>query len=306
MRPLHLVLVLAALPPAAARAQAPPQTLQGTLGKIKDTGVVTIGTRDSSVPFSYLDDKQQPVGFSIDVCMKVVDAIKARIGAPGLKVAFQSVTGSTRIPLLANGAIDMECGSTTNNAERQRQVAFSNTLFLTASKFVAKAGSGLRGIEDLRGKPVASASGTTNIAQLTAANAARNLGLTILPARDHAEAFLLMETGRAAACVMDDVLLASFIASSKDPAAYAISGDAFSQPEPYAIMIRKDDPQFKAVVDQATADLLRSTEGQALYARWFMQAIPPRGLNLNLPMPPALARAFQDPADSPDPSHYGP
>ncbi len=303
MRPACLVLAIAAmLLTAAARAQG----LQGTLGKVKETGAVTIGVRDSSVPFSYLDGRQQPVGFSIDVCMKVVDAIKARIGVPDLKVAFASVTGSTRIPLLANGAIDMECGSTTNNAERQRQVAFSNTLFLTASKFVAKAGSGLRGIEDLRGKPVASASGTTNIAQLTAANAARGLGLTILTARDHAEAFLLMETGRAAACVMDDVLLAGFIASSKDPAAYRISDDAFSQPEPYAIMIRKDDPQFKALVDQATADLLRSAGGRALYDRWFMQSIPPRGLNLNLPMPPALARAFQAPTDDPDPAHYGP
>ena len=300
-----LILALALAAPTLTQGAAA-QPLEGTLGKVKETRTITIGVRDSSVPFSYLDDKQKPVGFAVDICMKVTDAVKARVGMPDLKVVITSVTGSTRIPLLANGTIDMECGSTTNNAARQQQVAFSNTYFLTASKFVAKAGSGLRGIEDLRGKSVASASGTTNIAQLTAANAARNLGLTVLPARDHAEAFLLMETGRAVACVMDDVLLASFIASSKDPAAYAISNDAFSQPEPYAIMIRKDDPEFKAVVDQATAGLLRSAEGRALYARWFTQAIPPRGLNLNLPMPPALARAFQDPTDSPDPDHYVP
>ena len=301
MRLARLALALGFVLPAAVQAQE----LTGTLQKVKETGTVTMGVRDSSVPFSYLDDKQQPVGFAIDVCLKVVDAVKARLALPGLKVVMTPVTSATRIPLLANGTIDLECGSTTNNAARQQQVAFSNTYFLTASKFVSKAAAGITGIDGLKGKTVVSTSGTTNIVQLNAANTARALNLNILTAKDHAESFLLMETGRAAAFVMDDVLLASLVASSKEPSAYRISDDAFSQPEPYAIMLRKDDPQFKTLVDATTAALFRSPEGTALYNRWFTQPIPPRNLNLNLPMAPGLARAFQNPSDSPDPAHYG-
>ncbi len=301
MRLAHLAVALSLVLPAAADAQG----LTGTLQKIKETGTIAMGVRDSSVPFSYLDDKQQPVGFAIDVCLKVVDAIKAQLGMPALKVEMTPVTSSTRIPLLANGTIDMECGSTTNNAARQQQVAFSNTYFLTASKFVSKAATGLTDIDSLKGRSVVSTSGTTNIVQLNAANTQRKLGLNILTAKDHAESFLLVETGRAAAFVMDDVLLASLVAASKDPGAYRISEDAFSQPEPYAIMLRKDDAPFKTLVDSTTAALFRSPEGTALYNRWFTQPIPPRNLNLNLPMPPVLAHAFQNPSDSPDPAHYG-
>ena len=300
MRLARLALALGFVLPAAVQAQE----LTGTLQKVKETGTVTMGVRDSSVPFSYLDDKQQPVGFAIDVCLKVVDAVKARLALPGLKVVMTPVTSATRIPLLANGTIDLECGSTTNNAARQQQVAFSNTYFLTASKFVSKAAAGITGIDGLKGKTVVSTSGTTNIVQLNAANTARALNLNILTAKDHAESFLLMETGRAAAFVMDDVLLASLVASSKEPSAYRISDDAFSQPEPYAIMLRKDDPQFKTLVDATTAALFRSPEGTALYNRWFTQPIPPRNINLNLPMSPQLERAFQNPTDSADPDHY--
>ncbi len=301
MRLAHLAFTLSLVLPAAADAQG----LTGTLQKIKETGTIAMGVRDSSVPFSYLDDKQQPVGFAIDVCLKVVDAVKAQLQLPALKIEMTPVTSSTRIPLLANGTIDLECGSTTNNAARQQQVAFSNTYFLTASKFVSKAATGLTDIDSLKGRSVVSTSGTTNIVQLNAANTQRKLGLNILTAKDHAESFLLVETGRAAAFVMDDVLLASLVAASKDPGAYRISEDAFSQPEPYAIMLRKDDAPFKTLVDSTTAALFRSPEGTALYNRWFTQPIPPRNLNLNLPMPPVLARAFQNPSDSPDPAHYG-
>jgi len=301
MRLAHLAFTLSLVLPAAADAQG----LTGTLQKIKETGTIAMGVRDSSVPFSYLDDKQQPVGFAIDVCLKVVDAVKAQLQLPALKIEMTPVTSSTRIPLLANGTIDLECGSTTNNAARQQQVAFSNTYFLTASKFVSKAATGLTDIDSLKGRSVVSTSGTTNIVQLNAANTQRKLGLNILTAKDHAESFLLVETGRAAAFVMDDVLLASLVAASKDPGAYRISEDVFSQPEPYAIMLRKDDAPFKTLVDSTTAALFRSPEGTALYNRWFTQPIPPRNLNLNLPMPPVLARAFQNPSDSPDPAHYG-
>jgi glutamate/aspartate transport system substrate-binding protein len=205
---------------------------------------------------------------------------------------------------LANGTVDLECGSTTNNAERQKQVWFTNTHFLTASRFVSKKSNKLDKIDDLKGKSVVSTSGTTNIKQLTEANAARNLGVNIIPAKDHAEAFLMVETDRAVAFVMDDILLASLVAGSKDPSSYAISSDAFSKPEPYGIMLRKDDVPFKKVVDAATAALYTSGEGQKLYDKWFMQKIPPKGLNLNTPIAPELKHEFAKPSDSPDPDSY--
>ncbi len=296
--------VLAAITAFAIAGTAHAQERTGTLKKIADTKTVTLGVRDSSVPFSYLDGNQKPVGYAIDICMKVVDAIKAELKMPDLTVATQAVTSSTRIPLIANGTIDLECGSTTNNVEREKQVAFSQTYFLTASKFVAKKSANLATIDSLKGKSVVSTSGTTNIVQLNKANTDRNLGLNVLAGKDHAESFLLVETGRAAAFVMDDVLLASLAAAAKDPSAYAISTDAFSEPEPYGIMLRRDDPAFKALVDRATSALYRSPEGAALYAKWFTSPIPPRNLILNLPMAPVLVAAFKAPSDSPDPAHY--
>jgi glutamate/aspartate transport system substrate-binding protein len=280
------------------------EELTGTLKTIKETGALTIGYRDSSIPFSYLDDNQKPVGFALDICYKIADAIKAELKLDKLEVKMNPVTSSTRIPLIANGTVDLECGSTTNNAERQKQVAFTNTHFLTASRFAAKKANNLMTIDDLKGKTVASTAGTTNIKQLTEANAARNLGITIIPAKEHAEAFLMVETDRAAAFVMDDILLASFIAGSKDPGAFTISKDAFSKPEPYGIMLRRDDPAFKKVVDAATAKLYTSGEGQKLYDKWFMSKIPPKGLNLNTPIAPELKAEFAKPSDSPDPDSY--
>ncbi len=278
--------------------------LTGTLKKIKDTGVINIGYRDSSIPFSYLDDNQKPIGFAIDICLKVVDAVQKELKLDKLNVEFNPVTSSGRIPLLANGTIDLECGSTTNNTDRLKQVAFTNTHFLTATRFISKKSSHLNSIEDLKGKTVASTSGTTNIRQLTEANAARHLGINIVPAKEHAESFLMVETDRAVAAVLDDILLASFAAGAKDPEAYVISADAFSKPEPYGIMLRKDDPAFKKVVDDATAALYQSPEGQKLYEKWFLQKIPPKGLNLNVPMGAELKRAFAKPTDSPDPDFY--
>ena len=289
---------------AAFAAQASAQELAGTLKKVKDTGTITIGYRDSSIPFSYLDDNQKPVGFAIDICRAIVDGVKAELKLDKLQVEYSPVTSSTRIPLLANGTIDLECGSTTNNPERLKQVAFTNTHFLTATRFVSKKSSKLNSIGDLKGKSVASSSGTTNIKQLTEANAARNLGINIIPAKEHAESFLMVETDRAVATVLDDILLASFVAGSKDPGAYVISRDAFSKPEPYGIMLRKDDPAFKKVVDAATAALYKSADGQKLYDKWFMQKIPPKGLNLNAPMAPELKKVFSKPSDSPDPDSY--
>jgi glutamate/aspartate transport system substrate-binding protein len=293
-----------ALAAAFCAAQANAEELAGTLKKIKETGAITIGYRDSSIPFSYLDDSQKPVGFAIDICYKIVEAVKKELKLDKLQVEFNPLTSSSRIPLLANGTIDLECGSTTNNPDRQKQVAFTNTHFLTATRFVSKKSSNIKSIDDLKGKTVASTSGTTNIRQLTEANAARNLGINIIPAKEHAESFLLVETDRAVAAVLDDILLASFVAGSKDPGAYVISTDAFSKPEPYGVMLRKDDPAFKKVVDDATAALYQSDEGERLYDKWFMQKIPPKGLNLNTPISPELKHAFAKPSDSPDPDSY--
>ncbi|MEH2481930.1 glutamate/aspartate transport system substrate-binding protein [Nitrobacteraceae bacterium AZCC 2146] len=302
MKRIHLLgtVIVAAI--CAGQAQA--QELTGTLKKIKDTGAITIGFRDSSVPFSYLDDSQKPIGFAMDICYKIVDAVKKDLKLDKLEVKLNPVTSATRIPLIANGTVDLECGSTTNNADRQKQVSFTNTHFLTASRFVSKKASKINSIDDLKGKSVVSTSGTTNIKQLTEANAARNLGINVIAAKDHAEAFLMVETDRAVAFVMDDILLASLAAGSKDPGAYVISKDAFSKPEPYGIMLRKDDAPFKKVVDAATAALYTSADGKKLYDKWFTQTIPPKGLNLNVPMGAEQAKAFAKPSDSADPDAY--
>jgi glutamate/aspartate transport system substrate-binding protein len=210
MRCLTTVAVLA----AALAVPVHAQELSGTLKKIKDTGAITLGIRDSAVPFSYIDDKQKIVGYAVDICMKIVDEIKAELKLDKLEVAENIVTSSSRIPLMANGTVDLECGSTTNNADRQKQVSFTNTHFLTASRFVSKKALKLDQVDDLKGKAVVSVSGTTNITQLNKANAARSLGITVMNAKDVPEAFLMVETDRAQAFVMDDIQLAAMIASS--------------------------------------------------------------------------------------------
>ncbi len=300
----HLFVALTFATLLAGDATARAEELTGTIGKVKELGYITIGHREASVPFSYIDDKRQPIGFAMDICAKIVDAVKRELKLDKLEVRYQLVTASSRIPLLANGTIDLECGNTTNNAERQKQVSYTNTHFLTASRFLSKVDSNVRSIGDLKGKTVVSPAGSTNIKQALEFNNRLNLGMTIIPAQDQGEAFLMVETGRAVAFVQDDVILAALIAISKDPKAYVISEDAFSKPEPYGIMLRKDDPAFKTVADAATAALYKSAEGAALYAKWFTQAIPPKGVNLNLPMSPAIKRAFENPTDSPDPAAY--
>ena len=288
-----------ALTAAFCAGQANAEELAGTLKKVKETGVITIGYRDSSIPFSYLDDNQKPIGYAMDICYAIVDAVKKELKLDTLAIELVPVSSSTRIPLLANGTIDLECGSTTNNPERQRQIAFSNTHFLTATRFISKKANKLNSIEDLKGKPVVATSGTSNIKQLIETNAARHLGINVIHAKDHAEAFLMVENDRAVAFVMDDILLAAFAVGSKDPEAYVISPDAFSKPEPCGIMLRRDDPSFKKVVDDATAALYQSTEGPKLYDKWFIERIPPKGLNLNFPENDAIRALFKSPNDKP-------
>jgi glutamate/aspartate transport system substrate-binding protein len=276
---------------------------QGTLDKIKSSGGITVGHRDASIPFAYLDDKQQPIGYSMDLCAKIVDAVKAELKMPNLKVTLQPVTSATRIPLLANGTIDMECGSTTNNAARQQQISYTMTSFVTANRFVSKKADNLKSLADLKGKTVVSTSGSTNIKQITELNGTQNLGLNILAAKDHAEAFLMVGTGRAVAFVMDDILLAGLVATSPNPGQWTISADALSV-EPYGIMVRKDDAAFKKVVDGAMTALMKSGEINQIYAKWFQSPIPPKGINLNIPMSDALKRVIANPTDSPDPAVY--
>jgi glutamate/aspartate transport system substrate-binding protein len=275
----------------------------GTLKKIKETGVITLGVRDSSDPFSYLDDKQSYQGYSIDICMKVVGQVRNSLGMSELKVKMNPVTSATRIPLMANGTIDLECGSTTNNMERQKQVAFAPTTFVTANRILSKKSANIKTLADLKGKSVVSTSGTANLKQLTTLNADQNLGINILTAKDHAEAFLMVETGRAVAWVMDDILLASHAAKSKNPADYEVSKEALSV-EPYGIMMRKDDPAFKKAVDTAVANLMRSGDINQIYNKWFMQPIPPKGITLNVPMSDQLKAVIAKPTDSGEPSAY--
>ena len=274
-----------------------------TLDKIKKDGAITIGHRDASIPFSYFDDKQQPVGYSMDICMKIADAVKAELKMPNLQVKLNPVTSATRIPLMANGTIDLECGSTTNNLDRQKQVSFAPTTFVTANRLVAKKSANISKLDDMKGKALVSTSGTTNLKQVTELNGSRGLGMNIAAAKDHAEAFLMVETGRAVAFAMDDILLYSLVASSKAPADYAITNEALSV-EPYGVMMRKDDPAFKKVVDTAVINLMKSGELEKIYNKWFMSPIPPKGINLNLPMSAALKKVVSNPTDSGDPAKY--
>ncbi|MGH7302706.1 MAG: amino acid ABC transporter substrate-binding protein [Candidatus Rokuibacteriota bacterium] len=276
---------------------------EGTLKKIKETNTITLGHRDASIPFSYFDDKQAAVGYAMDLCGKIVDAVKAELKMPGLQVKLNPVTSATRIPLMANGTIDLECGSTTNNLERQKQVAFTITHFVTANRFVSKKAANLKTVNDLKGKTVVSTSGTTNIKQITEINGQQNLGITILPAKDHAESFLMVETGRAVAFFMDDILLYSLVANSKTPSEWVISADALSI-EPYGIMLRRDDPSFKKVVDGAMTSLYKSGDINKIYAKWFLAPVPPKGINLNVPMGDVFKRVVAKPTDSGDPNDY--
>jgi glutamate/aspartate transport system substrate-binding protein len=279
------------------------EELTGTLKKVKDTGTLTLGVRDSSIPFSYLDDKQSYQGYSIDLCMKIVSAVQKQLGLTSLNVKMNPVTSATRIPLMANGTVDLECGSTTNNLERQKQVAFAPTTFVTANRLLAKKASNINSLDDMKGKVLVSTAGTSNLKQVVALNSERNLGMNVIPAKDHAEAFLMVETGRATAFAMDDILLASLAASSKSPNDYVITKEALSV-EPYGIMLRREDPQFKKVVDSAIEGVFKSGEINKIYAKWFQAPIPPKGVNLNVPMSDQLKTAIAHPTDSGDPAAY--
>lgn len=284
-------------------APAAAQEAGGTLAKIKRTGTITLGVRDGSIPFSYLDDKQQYQGYSVDLCLKAVAAIEKHLGMSGVKVVMNPVTAANRIPLMANGTIDLECGSTTNNAERQKQVAFAPTMFVISNRLLVKKASNIRSLADLKGKTLVATAGTTTLKQMTMLNNERKLSMTIAVGKDHPESFLMLETGRAAAEANDDILLASQVATARNPGEYTILPEALSV-EPYGIMMRRGDPAFKAVVDAALTQFYKSPEFAKTYDKWFMSTIPPRGINLNFPMPATLKAVIAKPTDSPDPAAY--
>jgi glutamate/aspartate transport system substrate-binding protein len=294
MKLIKFISVLVGAGLIAGTAQA--QDLTGTLKKIKDTGSITVGHRESSIPFSYLDDKQKPIGYAMDLCMRIVDAVKTELKMPNLKVNLQPVTSSNRIPLLQNGTIDLECGSTTNSVTRQQQVAFGPTYFVINVTAAVKKASNINSLADLSGKTISTTSGTTSVPLLKTYEKTKNAEIKEIYGKDHAEAFLLMVDDRVAAFVMDDILLAGQIANARNPSDFRIIPESLRQ-EPYSMMLRKDDPQFKALVDKTIGGIMKSGEIEKIYAKWFTSPIPPKNINLNFPMTPPLKEAFKTPND---------
>jgi len=277
-----------------AAAQA--QELTGTLRKIKDSQTIVIGHRESSIPFSYYDDKNQVVGYSQDLVMKVVDAVKQKLNLPGLQVKLIPVTSQNRIPLVQNGTVDIESGSTTNNLERQQQVDFSNTFFIIGTRLLVKKDSGIKDFPDLKGKNVVVTAGTTSERLIREMNEKNSMGMNVISAKDHGESFLTLQSGRAVAFMLDDALLAGERAKAKQPDGWVIVGTPQSK-EAYGMMMRKGDDTFKKLVDEVIAKAQTSGEAEKLYNRWFLSPIPPKGLNLNLPMSDDMRQLFKNPND---------
>ena len=275
------------VPPAVAQDSI-------TLGKIRDKKTITLGVRDASHPFSFLDDKQQYVGYSIDLCMKIVEAVKTQLKLPDLKVSLTKVIPSARMQMVMSGDIDLECGSTTNSVERQKIVAFVVTTFFTGTRMLVKTSSNIRNYKDLRGKTVVVTSGTTNERAIKDYNLQESMGMRFIQGKDHNDALAALDNGSAVAFPMDDVLLYSTRANAKNPADYAIVGD-FLTDEPYGIMLRRDDPAFKKLADGAVIALFKSGEINKIYARWFESPIPSKNVNLNIPMNSTLKKNIRSP-----------
>jgi glutamate/aspartate transport system substrate-binding protein len=268
-----------------------------TLKKLKDTGVVTMGVRESSGALSYTLGDGKYVGYHVEICQKVLGDIEKQLGRK-LEVKYQPVTSQNRIPLVQNGTVDIECGSTTNNMTRQKDVAFAVTTFVEEVRIAVKANSGITSIAQLNGKKVATTTGTTSVQTLRKNERATNVNFEEVFGKDHADSFLLLETGRADAFVMDGSLLAGLIAKSKNPADYKIVGEVLSV-EPIAIMIRKDDPAFKKAVDDSLRAMMKSGDIAKLYDKWLMQPIPPANAKVGLPMSENLKAALANPNDKP-------
>ena len=273
----------------------------GTLQKIKDSGTIVVGYRDSSIPFSYIaDDPNQPMGYAHDLEMKVVDAVKQELNIPDLNVRYNLITSQTRIPLVQNGTVDFECGSTTNNEERQKQVGFSNGFFEIGTRLLTATDSGINDFADLDGETLVTTAGTTSERYIRQYIDEKQMDTNVISAKDHGEAFLMLENGRADAFMMDDVLLAGEKAKAKNPDEWVIVGEPQSF-EIYGCMLRKDDPEFKAVVDKALTDVFASGEINSIYDKWFLNPIPPKNVNLNFEMSDNLKALIADPHDGAQP-----
>ncbi len=282
-----------------AQVQATETALDGTLSKIATAKSITLGYRDASVPFSYVGDHSgKPMGYSVDLANKIVERIQQKIGVTNLNVKYNLVTSQTRIPLVQNGTVDLECGSTGVTAERQKQVAFSYGFIYVKGQLLTAKDSGIQGFEDLKGKNVVTTAGTTNERFLKSYNAEHKANMFVISAKDHGEAFKMLETGRAVAFYMDDALLYGERAKAKDPHHWVVVGKEQSR-EIYSCMVRKDDPQFLAVVNETLGDLYRSGEINGIYQRWFEQPIPPKGLNLEFPMTQELKAIIAKPVSDP-------
>lgn len=283
-------LVLCFLPVLSASAD--------TLAKITERGSIVLAYRESSVPFSYLDGPGKPIGFGVDIANKVAEAVRQATGKKDLRIEYQAVTSQNRVPLVANSSVDLECGSTTNNAARAKEVAFAVNYFYASSRLLVKKSSGIHKLGDLAGKAIATTTGTTTFGQLRKLSLEKNLNLSVVPAKDHADGFLLVESGRAQAFAMDDILLAGLMLNAKNPDDYAIVGEPL-QVEAYACMVRKDDPAFKKLVDGTLTAMMKSGEFEKLYKKWFMSPIPPRQRSLALPLSDRLRENLKSPSDQP-------
>lgn len=267
-----------------------------TLKKIKDSGSISLGHRESSIPFSYYDDKQQVIGYSHELLLRVVDAVKAELKLARLDTKLVPVTSQNRIPLVQNGTVDIECGSTTNNTERQKQVAFSNTIFIIGTRLMTRKDSGIKDFPDLASKNVVTTAGTTSERLLRKLNEDKKLNMNIISAKDHGESFLTLETGRAVAFMMDDALLYGEMAKAKRAGDWAVVGTPQSR-EAYGCMLRRDDPGFKKLVDAAIAKTMTSGEIEKIYSKWFMAPVPPKGLNLKFVLSDDMKALFKSPND---------
>ncbi|OWW20496.1 transporter substrate-binding domain-containing protein [Noviherbaspirillum denitrificans] len=269
-----------------------------TLKKVAESNKITVSYREAAVPFSYLIGTRKPVGFAVDITEAVIDDVRAKLRKPNLEVAWMPVTGQTRIPLLVNGTYDLECGSTTNTAARGKEVSFSTSYFYTGTRVLVKKDAGIRSYADLARKTVATPAGSTNEKVIRKYSDDHGLDIQIAPGKDYGEAFSLVEGGRAAALALDDVLLFGLRANSRDPASLDIVGDPL-QVEPYGCMVRKDDPEFKKLVDGTIARLMKSGEFARLYAKWFEGPIPPKGVRLDMPMSEQLKANLKARSDQP-------
>jgi glutamate/aspartate transport system substrate-binding protein len=286
-----LSLALAFAPPAAFA-----EGLGATLQRIKDAGTITIGHREASVPLSYLDDSAKPIGFAMELCDLVAAKVKTKLGLPALKVAYQAVNSSNRIPLVKNGTVDIECGSTANTIPRQNEVSFSLTTFAPQFKWIALKSSNLKTTDDLKGKSVVVTQGTNTAQFVAKLNTEKALGMKMLQGKDHAESFLLVQTGRASAFMEDDILLAGLKATAASPDDFALLADAFPS-DPYALVLAKDDAAFKGLVDETLRETMQSGAYDKLYTKWFESPIPPKNINLHFPQSDKLKELVKTPSD---------